>query len=161
MIEVLKIRNPGVHYRASWIELLFDLAFVVALASTTHTLVGMSMPAGLMQFIVTFLLLVWVWAGFTIFVSVFEGAEKWHFAAVTQIGLVLLLATHHDLYGDDYFNFVVIYSLLRAVSVGMYLYVWRNLVEARVFAKVQVAGIIVTLIPMWIGLWSDNAVVRE
>ena len=161
MNNALKARDPDDHHSASWLELLFDLAFVVALASTTHTLVGMAMPEGLLQFIVTFLLLAGCWAGFIIWVSVFEGAVKWHFVALSQIALVLLLATHHDFYEDDYFNFIVIYSLLRGVSLGMYLYVWRNLPEARVFARVQVVGVMITLVPLWAGWWIGDAALRE
>ena len=157
----LRLRDPDSQYSAGWIELLFDLAFVVALGSTTHTLVGVEMPEGLTQFLVTFLLITWSWTAFTFFVNVFEGAENWHFVALSQIAIVLVLATFHELYGEDYFEFVVGYTVLRLIAVGMFLRAWLKVPEVRQFTSMQAVGIVIALVPMWLGLGTDDRAQRE
>jgi len=160
-MAALSLRDPDRDYRAGWIELLFDLAFVVALGATTHTLVGVAMPDGLVQFFVLFLLFTWSWTTFTFFVGVFDGAENWHFFAFAQMAVVLVLATFHDLYGQDYTAFVIGYSGLRLTGVLMFLIAWRTVPDARHYSTVQILGITLALVPMWCGLGSQSPELRE
>ena len=121
---VLQLRKPDTAHRPGWLELLFDLAFVVALGSTAHTLVDMEMPEGLFRYAVIFLLMTWAWTTYAFFVGIFAGSEEWHGLALAQMALVLLLATLRDPFGEDFDEFVIVYTLLRLLNVGMYLRAW-------------------------------------
>ena len=158
---VLQLRKPDTAHRPGWLELLFDLAFVVALGSTAHTLVDMEMPEGLFRYAVIFLLMTWAWSTYTFFVGIFAGSEEWHGLALAQMALVLLLATLRDPFGSDFDEFVIVYTLLRLLNVGMYLRAWLLVPEVRWLTGIQSVGIALTLLPLWLGWNADDQVSRQ
>src|SRR5210317_915408 len=110
------LRNPFAERKATWMELFFDLAFVVAIASTAHALSSAELPAGVLEFAVLFVLLQWAWAGYTFYSDRFDSDHLvQRLVALGQMALVLTIATLHDWLGHDFLLFVGIYCLLRAV----------------------------------------------
>ena len=157
----LRLRRADTVHRAGWLELLFDIAFVVALGSTAHTLVDMEMPDGLFRFVVIFLLMTWAWTTYAFFVGIFAGSEHWHGVALSQMALVLLLATLRDPFGEDFDEFVVVYTLLRMLNVAMYVRAWVLVPEVRWLTGIQATGIALTLVPMWLGWQADDSATRQ
>ena len=64
------------HRQASWLELLFDLSFVVAVAQAAiqleHSLAEGHPGTGLVGYLVVFGAIWWAWVGFTWFANVFD-----------------------------------------------------------------------------------------
>lgn len=64
------------HRQASWLELLFDLSFVVAVAQAAtqfeHSLVEGHVGAGLVSYLMVFAAIWWAWMAFTWFANVFD-----------------------------------------------------------------------------------------
>ena len=110
-------RNPLEERKATWME-LFDLAFVVAIASVAHQLSGAELPAGLLQYSILLSLLLWAWAAYTFFNDRFdEDNLVQRLLAVAQMALVLMIAALHDWLGHDYALFVGCYSALRGINI--------------------------------------------
>ncbi len=70
-------RNHSEQYRqASWLELLFDLSFVVAVAQAAaqleHAFADGHPGSGLIGYVVVFAAIWWAWVAFTWFANVFD-----------------------------------------------------------------------------------------
>src|SRR5687768_9362052 len=83
MIKARPWRRPMVarahsepHRQASWLELLFDLSFVVAVAQAAaqleHAFVENHASSGLIGYLVVFCAVWWAWVAFTWFGNVFD-----------------------------------------------------------------------------------------
>lgn len=83
------------HRHATWLELFFDLIFVVALSdaseilSETHE--GHIGPQQVMHFVLLFLPLWWIWAGHTIYANRFDTDSRQHRLATLLIMLLLIV----------------------------------------------------------------------
>lgn len=157
----LAVRDPNLPYRASWIELFYDLAFVVALGSTTHLLVDAEIADGLFRFVVVFALLVWSWTSFTFFISIFQRAERLHLLALIQIALVLFLSTLRDVFDSEYMIFALGYAALRGMTAVMYIFAWVILRESRTITGPLVLGFSVSLLPLFGGFYYTDPETRE
>jgi low temperature requirement protein LtrA len=60
---------------ASWLELFFDLVFVLAVAQVAQVLVKNSDLGGVIHFAVLFVPVWWSWIGFTFYADRFESNE--------------------------------------------------------------------------------------
>jgi len=60
------------HRAVSWLELFFELVFVVMIARLAHHLAGHLDVAGVLIFAVQFLAVFWVWNAFTYYTERFE-----------------------------------------------------------------------------------------
>lgn len=88
------LRDPGSPRRATFLELFFDLVFVVALALISHTLVDHFGLAGIAQAIVMLLAIWWVWS-ITTLVTDFYDPRRPMIQAVTigtMFGVLLMAA---------------------------------------------------------------------
>ena len=76
----LKYFDP--HRRATWLELFFDLIFVVALSDASEMLNethdGHIAPDQFLHFVLVFLPLWWIWAGHTIYANRFDTDSRQH-----------------------------------------------------------------------------------
>jgi low temperature requirement protein LtrA len=102
-------RDPTEPHRASTpLELLFDLCFVVAVASAAqalhHDLVGGQIWHGLVNYLVIFFAIWWPWMNFTWFASAYDTDDvQYRLLTFVQIAGVLVVAAgvpaafnHHD-----------------------------------------------------------------
>jgi low temperature requirement protein LtrA len=60
---------------ASWLELFFDLVFVIAVAHVASVLLAETNAVGLLQFTVLFVAVWWAWVGHTFYADRFESDE--------------------------------------------------------------------------------------
>ena len=153
-------RNPLEERKATWME-LFDLAFVVAIASVAHQLSGAELPAGLLQYSILLSLLLWAWAAYTFFNDRFdEDNLVQRLLAVAQMALVLMIAALHDWLGHDYALFVGCYSALRGINIVSNLVAGAQIPEACRLTRGVALVVFVALIPLFIGLFFENSEVR-
>jgi low temperature requirement protein LtrA len=124
--------------RATWLELFFDLVFVVAIAQLSHELVLDHSLDGFLRFAGLFVP-VWVaWQGFSFYADrfdtddlVFRGA---YFAAMLAIATMAVLVSDVA-HGDSSAAFAVSYIVLRSILLALYARAWLAVPEARVLIR--------------------------
>ncbi len=120
----LRTLEPGVSERhASWLELFFDLVFVLAVAQLARLLSNQSDAGGFLKYIVLFLPVWYTWIGFTYYADRFETEETAYrvlmFAGMLAVvGLSLTLGNAFSLDGDA--AFAVCYVSVQLVLVVLY-----------------------------------------
>jgi low temperature requirement protein LtrA len=123
---------------ASWLELFFDLVFVVAITELSHYLVADHSPGGFLRFAALFVP-VWVaWQGYMAYATRFDtddlGFRLAYFGAMLAIAAMAVLIGdvargHHSA------AFAVAYVVLRSIMLLLYLRAWRAVPEARVLVR--------------------------
>jgi low temperature requirement protein LtrA len=110
------------HRSVTWLELFFDLVFVVVIARLSHNLVGDVTAGGLFTFLFLFVPVWWIWNGVTYYNERFEseGVEMRLFTFLTMIPVAgLAVFSHHGL-TDNYHGFAACYLLARSVNIFMW-----------------------------------------
>lgn len=137
---------PGVdghtERRASWLELFFDLVFVVAVAALArqlhddHSVLGLAVFAGL------FVPVWWVWRGFAWYATGFDTDDRtFRFASFAgMVGVAALAAGVDGAAHGDSALFVLACTGLLSVLAALYARTWWRLPAARRLAVRQVIG---------------------
>ncbi|MCW7537141.1 low temperature requirement protein A [Aquabacterium sp. A7-Y] len=116
------------HRRATWLELFFDLIFVVALRDVGEILTevhdGHIAPQQFLQFVLAFLPVWWIWAGHTIYANRFDTDSRQHRLStlLMMFLLVVISAQVSDAAQDarTYKLAVACYCGARLIVAGMY-----------------------------------------
>jgi low temperature requirement protein LtrA len=126
-------RDHAETYRqASWLELLFDLSFVVAVAQAAiefeHALAAGSPWAGLVSYLVVFAAIWWAWMAFTWFANVFDTDDGPYrlLMFVMIAGSLGLAAGVPQLTHFDFRIGVLSYVVMRFAYVGQWIRVLRS-----------------------------------
>jgi low temperature requirement protein LtrA len=138
---------------ASWLELFFDLVFVVAVAELArrlvldHSLGGFGIFAGL--FLPVFI----AWQGFTFYADRFD-TDDVLFRTVMLAAMLAIAALAVQIpdvaTGRHDGGFVVAYVILRSLLIGLYLRAWRSAPEARPLIARYAGGYSVSVV-LWLG----------
>ena len=103
--------------KVSWLELFFDLFFVVAIASVAHNFSADVTSHGLLIFVASLIPIWWVWVGTVFYNERFEtfGFENrlFHFLFMLPIAGMAIFA-HHPL-SSDYVGFAGSYAVARII----------------------------------------------
>jgi low temperature requirement protein LtrA len=111
------------HRAVTWLELYFDLVFVVVIARLAHGLLADVTVHGLVEFLLMFLGVWWIWNAMTYYIERFEseGLENRVFTFLTMLPVAsLAIHAHHGL-GDNYVGFAASYLLARAINMSMWI----------------------------------------
>ena len=130
--------------RASWLELFFDLVFVIAVSHVSHILSEHTDVAGLAKYVALFFVVWWSWIGFTFFADRFETEEPVYrllmFAGMLAVaGLAITLGGAFTNSGDK--AFVFCYVLVRVVLIASYLRAAYHIPLARALAFQYTLGL--------------------
>ena len=111
--------------QATWLELFFDLIFVVALGKLTHFLVHTHhghLPGHVwLSFILTFIPMWWIWVGHTVFNNRFdEDARKHRVFTLVLMFLIMLASIQIKGIPTNHVPFVIVYCLARLIISGLY-----------------------------------------
>ena len=115
--------NEGERH-ASWLELFFDLVFVLAVAQIAKVLVNQSDFDGFVKYLALFVPIWWTWVGFTFYADRFESDDTAYrvmmfTGMLTVAALSLTLANAFSISGDT--TFIVCYILVRLVLIVLYI----------------------------------------
>lgn len=81
--------------RATWLELFFDLIFVVAIGDVTHILnhthEGHLAPLQFWQYVLTFIPLWWIWVSHTMYANRFDADDRKHRLATLFIMFLVII----------------------------------------------------------------------
>ncbi len=128
---------------ASWLELFFDLVFVLAVAQVAHVLNDHSDAGGTLKFLALFVPVWWSWVGFTFYADRFETNEAVYriltFAAMLAVAaLSVNLENAFSAAGDA--PFVFCYVFVRGVLIALYIRAAYHVPLARAFCLQYVYG---------------------
>ncbi|MEM6518387.1 MAG: low temperature requirement protein A [Cyanobacteria bacterium P01_C01_bin.70] len=156
--------DPSRH--ATWLELFFDLVFVLAIAQLSHLLHSDPSWAGIVGFAALFVPVWWLWIDFSYYADQFD-VDRGPYRLVMlgiMFGLVVLALTIHDALHGGSARFAAAYSALRLVIIFLYVQAWRFVPQSRELTQryalsFAVAGAlwllsIATPEPMRYGLWA-------
>ncbi|MCA1723741.1 MAG: low temperature requirement protein A [Thermomicrobia bacterium] len=119
---------------ASWLELFFDLIFVVAIAQLSGRLTHGVRFTGLISFVALFLPVWWSWIGTTFYATRFVAADDLIYrllAVVEMAGVASLAINVRDGFGATATGFSLSYAAVRVVLVVQYLRAGWAIPEAR------------------------------
>jgi low temperature requirement protein LtrA len=146
--------------RASWLELLFDLVFVVAVAELAGRLHDDPTAGGALAFAGLAVPVVWAWMNVTFYADQFDTDDvPFRLAVFAAMLAVLVLAGGLDSAGT---GFVLGYVALKALMVALYARAGRaeDDPDARVFCAVCVVAYATSLV-LWAASLAVDAPVRQ
>jgi low temperature requirement protein LtrA len=127
---------------ATWLELFFDLAFVLVVAELAVGLRNDLTLQGVLVFAGLFTSVWWAWAGFTFYANRFDTDDVvYRLAKLTaMLAVAGLAASATDATGSLAAQFALCQAALRIVLVYLYLRAYRHVVQARTLIAVYVAA---------------------
>lgn len=143
---------------ASWLELFFDLVFVVAVSRLAHLLTEHSDAGGFLKYAVLFLPIWYLWVGFTFYADRFETEETAYrilmFTGMLAVtGLSLSLGGAFSPAGDP--AFVSCYVFVRLVLVTLYSRAAYYVPLARPYCLQFIGGLTVSSVMILLSLLVD------
>jgi low temperature requirement protein LtrA len=138
---------------ASWLELFFDLVFVVAITELSRLLVGDHSARGFLVFALLFVP-VWVaWQGYMAYATRFDTDDLAfrvaYFAAMLAIA-ALAVQTEDVAHGTHSAGFAISYGCLRSIMLLLYLRAWLAVPEARRLVRFYGIGYALG-VALWLG----------
>jgi low temperature requirement protein LtrA len=118
---------------ATWLELFFDLVFVVAIAELAHLLHDDLTGAGIVSFAALFVPVWWLWIDFSYYADQFDvdrGLYRLTMLGV-MFGMIVLAITLPDVLHGGSIAFASVYAALRFVTIVLYLQAWRFVPQSR------------------------------
>lgn len=119
--------------RATWLELFFDLVFVVAIAQLAHDLHENYSIAGLVSFAALFIPVWWCWIGATFYDTRFDndGLVDRLITLVEMAIVAIMAANIHHALDSSAIGFALSYIAFRSVLICQYLHAGYHVPEAR------------------------------
>lgn len=152
--------------RTSWLELFYDLVFVVVVSEAAHYLAEHVSPAGVFGYTLLFLALWWAWIGGTFYTERFETNDVSYrlivFLQMIPVAAMAIFA--HGALGETGPQFALSYAALRVLVIAIWLRAgWHN-PPFRPVANRYAAGFLLSVLlfvasafvepPLRFALWS-------
>lgn len=126
---------------ATWLELFYDLAFVVAVAVLSGRLLGDITWPGMASYFAYFALLWWLWASHTFYADRYDTDDLvYRLLAAGQMVSVVIIAASLEGDSQSTLAFAVGYAMARALLVVMYYRAYRHVPETRELVRGYVTG---------------------
>jgi len=125
----------------TWLELFFDLFFVIVIASISNELSFNLTLTGIKDFVIAFIPVWWIWIGATIYYERFEtdGIEIRLFTFLLMVPVAGMAVFSHDIMGENLQNFLFSYVLGRLIII----YLWsRAGYHSKIFRPVALRYIV-------------------
>lgn len=138
----LRTKEDEGHRTATWLELFYDLAFVVAVAVIAARLVADVSWAGVVSFFGYFALLWWLWASHTYYADRYDTDDLVYrlLAAAQMVAVVVIAASLSPDVAGSTRAFAFGYAVSRWLLVVMYWRAYRHVEETRELVKGYLAG---------------------
>lgn len=137
--------------RATWLELFFDLVFVVAVSQAAHHLNSHLSILGYLEFIVLFLPLWWAWIGATLYANRFEVDDVGYrlLTAAQMLGVAAMAVNVHGGLAESSAGFALSYATVRLILVFQYIRAAKHVASARSLATHYAIGFAIAA-TLWI-----------
>ncbi len=144
--------------RATWLELFFDLVFVVAITQLSQALVVDHSAAGFLRFAGLFVPVYVAWQGYSFYADRFDTDDLLFrlafFAAMLAIAAMAVLIDDVGR-GRNSAGFALAYVVLRSFMVALYGRAWRAVPEARPLIRLYGGGYAIG-----VGIWLASLAVQ-
>ncbi|MGK5443531.1 low temperature requirement protein A [Micromonospora sp. URMC 105] len=143
---------------ASWLELFFDLVFVVAVSRLGVLLLDDPSPRGVLVFTGLLVTVWWLWISYSYFDDLFDTDRPAQRVAqlTAMLGAVVLAVTLGDGVGGDSGRYAITYGLLFLLLGAMYAVIGHTRPQHRTFCRWYVTGSLVGAV-----LWLLSVLVPE
>ncbi len=130
------------HRHATWLELFYDLVFVVAVSQVAHNLYEDVSLTGFLGFAFLFIPIWWAWIGTTFYSNRFDSDDIGHrlLTGVQMVAIAALAVNIHHALSDASGGFALAYAVGRAVLVVEYLRAAKHIPSARSLATRYATG---------------------
>jgi low temperature requirement protein LtrA len=154
----LRTKEQEEHRAASWLELFYDLVFVVAVAGLGHRLLVDPSWKGGLAFAGFFLPLWWAWAGYTFYADRYDTDDlvQRNLAAAQIMTVAFMAASVGGEETDSTFAFALAFIAARSILVVMYLRARRHVPETRELVTGYISGMTIA-----IAVWAVSLLVPE
>src|SRR5947207_5929847 len=102
---------------AGWLELFFDLVYVLAIAELAHYLRDHLTPVGFLGFVCLFVAVWWAWLGFSFFTDMFDPDHVIYrvIMLVAMLCSIVLAVNIQDALGENGTVFILMYATLQGL----------------------------------------------
>jgi low temperature requirement protein LtrA len=127
---------------ASWVELFFDLVFVVVISELSHTLAAHLSWLGFLQFAALFVPCWWAWTIFTFYVDRYDTDDVIYRVLTLggMLAVICLAANVHNAFSDGAIGFTLAYVTLRSIVLLLYVRAAHYIPVARISVKLYLAS---------------------
>ncbi len=141
------------HRQATWLELFYDLVFVVAVGQLGHRLGSHHDAAGVWTFIGLFIPLWWTWASFTFYADRYDTDDLGQrvLAVVQMVSITLMAASIGA--EDSLTSFAVAFVLAWLVLLAMYWRAYRHVEVSRELVGGYLQGFATGLAFWIVSIW--------
>ena len=149
VMSVIKVSPPRLrtkeregHRAATWLELFYDLAFVVAVAVLAVRLLDDSDPRGVASYFGYFALVWWLWVSHTFYADRYDTDDLvYRMLAAGQMVAVVVIATSlsNEVSGSTT-AFAIGYATSKILLVAMYWRAYRHVHETRTLVRGYLLG---------------------
>ncbi|HEU4895036.1 MAG TPA: low temperature requirement protein A [Acidimicrobiia bacterium] len=138
----LRTKEEEGHRSATWLELFYDLVFVVAVAVLAVRLLGDSSGAGIATYFGYFALIWWLWASHTFYADRYDTDDLvYRLLAAGQMAAVVIIAASLSVgVASSTTAFAVGYAICRIILVVMYWRAYRHVHETRPLLRGYIYG---------------------
>ncbi|MEN8184362.1 MAG: low temperature requirement protein A [Myxococcota bacterium] len=138
----MRAKAHASHRHATWLELFFDLVFVVAIVQLTHGVKDYLTSAEVIKAIALFLPIWWIWAGHTVYATRFDTDNVlYRILTFTQMFAVVVMAVSlHDFGAERSLDYGAAYVVARATLLFL---LWRahvHVPEVRSATRLYLTG---------------------
>jgi low temperature requirement protein LtrA len=145
------------HRKVSWLELFFDLFFVVTVSQLAHSLVGQMSWQKIFTFVLVFVPVWWVWIGMTFYNERFEtqGLENRVIFFLLMFPVLGLAVFTYDAIHSTAVGFGISYTLGRIIITLLWLRATIHIPAFRPTGRIYVAGFTVSIILFIVSLFTS------
>jgi low temperature requirement protein LtrA len=136
---------------ASWIELFFDLVFVVVIAELSHSLEQHLTLAGFLQFAALFVPCWWAWVIFTFYADRYDTDDVIHRLLILSgmLSVMFLAGNIHNAFTQGWTGFVLSYIAIRSIVLLLYVRAARHVPAAAANLKLYLTSYLPSTI-LWL-----------
>jgi low temperature requirement protein LtrA len=134
------LEDDGDERHATWLELFFDLVFVVAIAQLADGLSEAPSLRGFLIFAGLFVAVWWAWVGYTFYADRFDTDDPPHrvLMIVGMFMVAVLASVIPDAFHGETASFALAYAGVRSVVVALNARAWWHLPAARPLLNVYI-----------------------
>lgn len=157
-----RLRTSGheEHRQATWLELFYDLVFVVAVGQLGHRLLVNHGVGGTWGFIALFIPLWWTWASYTFYADRYDTDDLGQrLLAVGQMASIAIMAA--SISGDEADSvtaFAVAFVMARLVLLAMYWRAYRHVTVSRDLVRGYLTGFSIGGALWLVSIWIPDPV---
>lgn len=136
---------------ASWLELFFDLVFVVTISGLADHLLQSHHAKGLIQYGILFLFIWWLWMGMSYYADQFNVHDKIGHVAwfAAMFGILVLNTCLPTAFSSGWKLFGLVYFLMRLLLILLYCRSYYDTPESRELLRKYIAGFVIAAI-LWL-----------